>query len=193
MRNPNKSPDHWAPPSVLAKNSGKYKMSICEVFSLLSPKLFKLRIWCWVVPKCLLLSNIGRGRHLSFHWRTLRLDHSRKSKVAWKYREGFEPRLFWEFTLLCIRHTLWPRKESRQLRPCELSLDVSRMLEAATWNLRHFLSLPTALRPYRVIPDGQAPLALNIWLEIEIARARQDSYYLWEMTNETEAEVGPLE
>lgn len=82
MRNPNKSPDHWAPPSVLAKNSGKYKMSICEVFSLLSPKLFKFRIWCWVVPKCLLLSNIGRGRHLSFHWRTLRLDHSRKSQVA---------------------------------------------------------------------------------------------------------------
>lgn len=83
MRNPNKSPDHWALPSVLVKNFGKYKTSICGVFCLLSPKLFKLRLWCWVVPKYLMLSSVGRGRHLSFHRRTLRLDHSQKRKVAW--------------------------------------------------------------------------------------------------------------
>jgi hypothetical protein len=44
-----------------------------------------------------------------------------------------------------------PRKESEQKRPWEISLDASRMLEAATWNVRHSLPLPTTLRPYRVI------------------------------------------
>lgn len=101
MRNPNKSPDHWALLSVLVKNSGKCKMSICGVLCLLSPKLFKLRIWCWVVPKYLLLSNVGRGRHLSFHRRTLRLDHSRKSKVAWIVQ-----RWLWAKIVLGVHATL---------------------------------------------------------------------------------------
>lgn len=54
-------------------------------------------------------------------------------------------------TLFSIRHTLASRKESEQEKPCEISSDASRILKAATWNLRHSHPFPTKLRPYRVI------------------------------------------
>lgn len=46
---------------------------------------------------------------------------------------------------------LAPRKESEQEGPHEITLDASRILKAAVWNLRHSFPFSTKLRPYRVI------------------------------------------
>lgn len=64
-------------------------------------------------------------------------------------------------TLFSIRHTLAPRKESEQEKPCEISLDASRILKAATWNFRYSHPFPTKLRPYRVISYWGAATSLK--------------------------------
>ena len=60
-------------------------------------------------------------------------------------------RVYTNTLILASDILLAPRKESEQEGPHEITLDASRILKAAVWNLRHSFPFPTKLRPYRVI------------------------------------------